>query len=118
MKKFSNINIELKDDYILVCLLKDLDFHMAVHTRKAFQYLIEHADRNVKLDLSLSSIKDSSGIGAITYFYKRLKSLDFDLELVGVNNQSLQLMNQLDINKIININSKAPASSSHPKKSR
>lgn len=113
MKTFPNIHIELKDDFILVCMLKDLDYHMAIQAKKAFQYLIEHVDRNVKLDLSLSSIKDSSGIGAIAYFYKQLKSLDFDLELTGVNDQSLELINFLKINKIININSKITINKNH-----
>lgn len=102
--EFPNICVEMKDDFLLVKVLTDLDFKIADQAKNAFNHLIEHVDRNVKLDLTLSNNIDASGIGAIVFFYKRLKSYDFDLEMIGVNNQSLKLIQSLDINKVITIN--------------
>jgi anti-anti-sigma factor len=106
--KFPDICIEMKENFVLVRVLTDLDYKIADQAKSAFDHLIEHVDRNVKLDLSLSKNMDSSGLGAIAFFYKRLKSYDFELEMMGVNPQALELIQSLDINKIIAINPDHP----------
>lgn len=78
-----------------------MDLNLAPELREVFPALVQHADRKIQLDLSQSHHMDSSGIGAIAFLYKRLKELDFDLELTGLNDESLALIQSLHINTII-----------------
>lgn len=100
---YSSVTTELKDDHTLITVLADLDANMANEARVFFTNIIEHADRNVKLDLSLSKNIDSSGIGAIAFLYKRLKRLDLDLELVGLDEHAIKLIQSLHVDDIISI---------------
>lgn len=102
---FPNLCIELKDNFLLIRVLADLNGTIAQEVREAFNYVVEHADRSVRLDLSLSNEIDASGLGSIAFLFKRLKSLDFDLELTGVKASVLVLLHELNINKIIRTNS-------------
>jgi len=99
--EFTSTKIELKDNYALVKVLTDLDAKSAAKIREIFTYLIKNADRNVRLDLCMTSNLDSSGVGAIAFLYKGLKSLDFDLELTGLNEQAFNLIKLLHIDDII-----------------
>lgn len=72
-----------------------------MEAREVFNDVIEHADRNVVFDLSLSHHIDASGVGAISFLYKRLKSLGFTLKLIGIKKQPFQLINSLQISDSI-----------------
>lgn len=95
------MSMDLKENYTLVKMLTDLNSDTVFEVRKGFTDIIEHADRNVLLDLSLSTQIDASGIGAIAFLYKRLKCLDFELELSGLKDQPLAIVQSLEIDKII-----------------
>ena len=101
LNKYPNISIELKEDFILVTILANLDSTIAEETRNAFTYLIEHADRNIRFDLSASDNIDASGIGSIAFLFKRLNQLNFHLELTGVQDTTLALIQALYVDKII-----------------
>lgn len=96
-----HLTIELMENHILIKPQGNLDAQLAVEAKKVFADVIEHADRNVILDLSMTHVLDSSGIGAIAFLHKRLTSLGFTLELVGLNEQPLSFINLLRINKVI-----------------
>lgn len=89
------------DDYTLIRCYRNFDAHLVHEARIVFSEVIAHADRNVVLDLSMSNNMDSSGIGAIAFLYKRLNCLGFTLELIGLNEQSFQLINLLQISDTI-----------------
>lgn len=97
----SHICIELKDNFILVKVLVNLDSSIAEEVRCAFTHIIEHVDRTVRIDLSLSTDIDASGLGSIAFLFKRLNSLGFHLELTGVKANTLALIQSLNIDKII-----------------
>ncbi len=93
--------VEMKDNHVLIKTHVNFDAHLAPEARKVFSEVIQHADRNVVLDLSLSHSLDSSGVGAIAFLHKRLTSLGFSLELTGLNEQALHIIHLLQINKVI-----------------
>jgi anti-anti-sigma factor len=97
----SHIVTELRDSCLLVKILANMDLALAPELQEVFPSLVQHADRKIQLDLSQSHHMDSSGIGAIAFLYKRLQELDFDLELIGLNDQALTLIQSLQINAII-----------------
>lgn len=53
------------------------------------------------LDMTRVNFIDSSGIGAIVFLYKRLKSRGLKLNLLNVNGQPQTLLQQLKIHKVI-----------------
>jgi len=59
--------------------------------------------QNVTLDLSRTDFIDSSGIGAIVFLFKRLRSNERSLCLTGVHGQPLELLHYLRIEKSIEI---------------
>ena len=99
--KSTNLITHLQDTYILVTISANLDYKIAAEALTVFSSLIQHIDRKVRLDLSQSNHMDSSGIGAIAFLHKRLRQLDFELELVGLNTQALTLVQSLGISNVI-----------------
>ncbi len=95
------ITVELMDDYTLIRCHSNFDAHMAIEARKVFNDVISHVDRNVVLDLGHSNYLDSSGLGAIAFLHKRLISLGFTLELIGLKDQPFKMINLLKVNDAI-----------------
>lgn len=111
--------VELMDEYTLIRCTSALEAQIALEARDLFNDIIEHADRNVVLDLSLSPHVDSSGLGAIVYLFKRIHSLGFQLYLVGLQTQPFDLMHSLGVNRVIrsyplNPSSQASIKEHHP----
>lgn len=70
--------------------------------RPRFDALVQDK-QNVTLDLSRTHFIDSSGIGAIVFLFKRLRSNKRCLCLTGVHGQPLELLHYLRIEKSIEI---------------
>jgi len=70
--------------------------------RPRFDSLVQDK-HDVTLDMSQIDFIDSSGIGAIVFLFKRLRSLDRKLSLAGVHGQPLELLRYLRIEKSISI---------------
>lgn len=101
---FPQMKMQLEKNYILVNLEVPLN---AAHTKElldVFNYIINHADRPVRLDLSATQQMDSSGMGALTYLFKRLVLIDSSVDLIGVNEQTKAFLQKLQVDKIISIN--------------
>ncbi|ASP39666.1 anti-anti-sigma factor [Bacterioplanes sanyensis] len=62
-------------------------------------------DRAVVIDISKVNFLDSSGIGAIVYLYKRIKSKGGSLSISNASGQPLELMELLRINTAIPVQS-------------
>ena len=72
------------------------------------QVISKDKHKEVAIDFSQVSFLDSSGIGAIVYFYKRLIEIERAMILENVQGQPLKLINLLRIGKVIPINVKKP----------
>lgn len=95
------LSVSLLDDYTLIRCHENFDAHVSLEARAVFSEVIAHADRNVVLDLTMSQDIDSSGVGAIAFLYKRLFSLGFSMELIGLNEKPFKLISLLGICDII-----------------
>lgn len=71
--------------------------------RPKFDALIE-ADSDVVIDMAKTDFIDSSGIGAVVFLFKRLRTAGKTLSLVGVHGQPLELLQHLRIDQSIQIN--------------
>lgn len=60
---------------------------------------------SLTLNLFNVSFLDSSGIGAIVFMFKRLKSADKYFEIIGVNGQPKEILHLLRVDKAIPIKS-------------
>ncbi len=63
--------------------------------------LSETQSPDLIIDMTQVNFIDSSGIGAIVFLYKRLKSRGHHLRLLNVSGQPFALLQQLRINKVI-----------------
>ncbi len=70
--------------------------------RPRFDELVQDK-ADVVIDLSKINFIDSSGIGAIVFLFKRLRSLQRNLSLVGVHGQPLELLKHLRIDQSIQV---------------
>lgn len=87
---------------LIIELNGELDALGAVEIRPVLEDVVDEKQaENVSLDLSDVSFLDSSGIGAIVFLYKRLKTTGRNLELTGVRGQPRELMELLRIHKAI-----------------
>lgn len=66
--------------------------------RDSFDYLLKGCFGDVLVDMRLVDDLDSSGIGALVFLYKRLKSDKRELGLLGVNGRPDELLTMLGIN--------------------
>lgn len=57
--------------------------------------------RDVRIDLSAVDVIDGSGIGALAFLYKRLRSAGCRVVLINVRTQPLRMLNKLGIDKIL-----------------
>lgn len=70
--------------------------------RPRFDSLVQDK-HDVTLDMSHIDFIDSSGIGAIVFLFKRLRSNDRTLSLSGVHGQPLELLHYLRIEQSITV---------------
>jgi len=93
---------ELKcNDYQLVELDGDFDA-AAVSTHKAkFEHYTNCSEKGVVFDMSNVSFLDASGIGAMVFLFKRLRSDNRDLKLIGLSGQPKRLIQLLRIDQTI-----------------
>lgn len=97
------ITLQNAKQYNIVKLTGNFDAMLAKEARGVFGQLAEEPDKNVIIDMSNVEYIDSSGIGAIVFLYKRLRSQNLDLVLKGLREQPTELMQSLRIDQIIKI---------------
>lgn len=68
------------------------------------EVIFKDTHREIEIDLSKVAFLDSSGVGAIVYFYKRLIERERKLRLNNVTGQPLEIFNLLRIGNAIPIN--------------
>ncbi|MES9857111.1 MAG: STAS domain-containing protein [Sedimenticola sp.] len=95
---------------LIIELQGEFDAEGVARIRPALENIAE-ADgiSRVFLDLNGVSFLDSSGIGAIVFLFKRLRTRQLELELIGVHGQPRELIELLRINKAIPVTLEQPA---------
>jgi anti-sigma B factor antagonist len=102
-QKVNNMNMtELTcNEYQLVSLEGDFDAGAVILHKERFEQFIEYKSRGIVFDMSDVSFLDSSGIGAMVFLFKRLKSESRDLNIIGLNGQPERLIQLLRIDQTI-----------------
>ncbi len=94
--------IETPDGDLLIELQGEMDAQGCARIRPELdQIATKDYAKNVVLDLARVSFLDSSGIGAIVFLYKRLKTRDRHLEIINVQNQPRELIELLRLGSAI-----------------
>lgn len=90
------------DGELLVSLIGDMDATGCTDLRPSFEQLAEDVGLgDVTLDLSDVGFIDSSGIGAIVFLFKRLRSSSRCLRLINVHGQPEELIKLLRVDTAI-----------------
>ena len=87
---------------VIVTLRGEFDAYGARAVRGVFEDLVEIEDsRNVSINMNGVDFIDSSGIGEIVFLYRRLKGVNRNLELVGVQGKVWEVLELLKIHQAI-----------------
>ncbi|OUS09362.1 hypothetical protein A9Q90_03360 [Gammaproteobacteria bacterium 54_18_T64] len=93
---------------LIVTFFGELDALGCTHIRPELEAIVASKDsQRVTLNLREVNFIDSSGIGAIVYLYKRLKSQGRTLDISGARGQALELIELLRIDTVISLKSSA-----------
>lgn len=84
-------------------LKNELDAFAIESLRDDFERL-GNSGQDIDLDFSHVTFIDSSGIGALVFLFKRLRTTKCSLRLHGVQGQPLELIQYLRIDKSIQVN--------------
>lgn len=89
------MNIEQFDvinNNLMVKLSGEMDAQGCTTIRPTLDKITELAQAHIVIDISKVNFIDSSGIGAIVFLFKRLKTQNRSLEIIGVQGQPKELM--------------------------
>ena len=93
---------ELKcNDYQLVELEGDFDAAAVSMHKEKFENYTDCNAKGIVVDMSNVSFLDSSGIGAMVFLFKRLRSDNRDLKIIGLSGQPKRLIQLLRIDQTI-----------------
>ena len=88
----------------IITIQGEMDAYGCSQIRPTLEKVIANSNRHdVHMDLSDVVFVDSSGIGAIVFLFKRLKSQGQTLLIHGVNGQPKELMKLLRVASAINV---------------
>lgn len=96
-------NVEEASVNITLALKNELDACTIEALRGELERLGD-SKQDVDLDFTQVTFIDSSGIGALVFLFKRLRTSKCVLRLHGVNGQPLELIQYLRIDKSIQVN--------------
>ena len=69
--------------------------------REELDYLIEHCDEDILIDMSRVEELDSAGIAVLVYFYRRLKLEKREMGVFGLHGKPDELIKMLRIDQAI-----------------
>lgn len=76
----------------------------AIETLRGDFERLGNSEQDIDLDFNQVTFIDSSGIGALVFLFKRLRTTKHTLRLHGVQGQPLELIQYLRIDKSIQVN--------------
>lgn len=78
-------------NHTVVTLEGELNSHSLTLHRDALNKIVERSKQGVVLDLQKVTALDSSGVGAMIFWFKRLRSRRLCFAVIGLNGQPLKL---------------------------
>ncbi|MGL6315134.1 STAS domain-containing protein [Vibrio sp. WXL103] len=103
----------LNDNVLSLAIWGDFDASGSKQAQVCIDKLLQDdAHREIEIDLQHVNFLDSSGIGAIVYFYKRLVEAEREMRIENVHGQPLKMMELLRIGQAIPLNKKVAQNSS------
>jgi stage II sporulation protein AA (anti-sigma F factor antagonist) len=98
------IDLEVKDDVLLIRLKGELDHHTAEELRGRVTDMLEKEPiRHIVLNLEHLSFMDSSGLGVILGRYKQIKNLGGEMIVCSISPAVKRLFEMAGIFKIIRL---------------
>ena len=91
---------QLNENIVLV-LDGEFDAAAVKKNQLVFENALEKNDVDILVDFSYVNFIDSSGVGVLVFMYKRLKSKNRKLVMIGLDGQPLKLIQMLRIDKTI-----------------
>ena len=104
-----NISKDFYDNYLLVTITGDLRAENIIDIRESFEQLQHEATQTLLFDVSNMKHIDSSGIGLLTFVFKRVKPKGVEMVIIGLNGQPKTLFEMLRINKVFKCPETLPA---------
>ncbi len=92
----------ISNQMLCINLSGDFDALAVEELRNEFDSLSEQ-QQDIIIDMQNVEFIDSSGIGAIVFLFKRLRSQNLNMSITGVHGQPLELMRYLRIDKCISL---------------
>lgn len=97
------LTVEESEKCTLIKIEGKFDTAVNQKTLAFFENILKGNNKNVVVDMSLTTQIDSSGIGALVYLFKRIHSAGYNLELTGLHGRALKKLELLGLNKVIKI---------------
>lgn len=88
-------------DHMVVTLEGELNSHTLAMHREALNKMVERSKQGVVLDLQRVTSLDSSGVGAIIFWLKHLRSRRLAFALTGLHGQPLKLAQLLRLDQTL-----------------
>lgn len=104
MRRNMEINLEIKDNYLIIYLPKELDHHTARDIREeADKILNEEVLEGVIFDFNNTAFMDSSGIGMIMGRYKMISQKGGIVGVTGINAAIHRILELSGLYKIVEV---------------
>ncbi len=98
------MKVEEHAEYGKIILPAVIDLTNAPDFKHALKTLYEQGYKNINVDCGFLEMIDSSGLGSLVLYQKKLKERDGELKLVNViNNYIKHLFNMIDLGRVIRI---------------
>ena len=97
-------NLEIKDDFLVIYLPKELDHHTTKDIREEVdKILIEELLKGIIFDFSNTAFMDSSGIGMIMGRYKAISQKGGVVVVTGINPTINRMLELSGLYKIVEV---------------
>ena len=96
-----NFNLNTQDDESVLSIAGELDALSVQDLRPVIERIAGDRPPKVLVDLSKLRLIDSSGVGAIVSLFKKVKSYDGSLAVVGVHDQPLAILRLLQLDRVL-----------------
>jgi anti-anti-sigma factor len=98
----------INEQVLSLAIIGDFDASGSKQAQICIDSLLQGDDhQEIEIDLANVEFLDSSGIGAIVYFYKRLVESERNMRIENVHGQPLKMMELLRIGQAIPLNKNA-----------